>query len=95
MVDQINTGINDNTKIISNVLNYDNDMAILQQGSLRSIKRFFHKVEHPDIPLSEDIDEDKNINKESTISINSVTFVVKFIILILLIVIVWDFLKTK
>lgn len=101
MTDRIDTGINENTKVIANVLNYDDDMAILQQGSLRSIRRFFHKVEHPDIPILEDKDIDdieSNKNKSNgmdVISINSISFMVKFVILILMLIIMWDFLRTK
>jgi hypothetical protein len=95
MVDRVDTNITHNTKIIANTLNYDNDMAILQQGSVRSTRRFFHELEHPDIPFPEDIKSTNNKSINNTISINSVGFVVKFVIFILLSMIVWDYLKTK
>jgi hypothetical protein len=96
----IDTGINANTNIVANRLNYDYDMAILQQGSLRSIRRFFERLEHPELFADEDrdgrIDIEQNMRKkkESPYSINSVAFVVQFVILILFFAMVWDFLKT-
>lgn len=92
MVDIVNTIITPNTKVISNVLTYDNDMTILQQGSVRSISRFFHQLEHPGIPFPEDIEP---VPISDAISINSVGFVVKLVIFLLLITIIWDYLKTK
>ena len=90
----IDTGINANTNIVANRLNYDNDFAILQQGSLRSIRRFFEQKENPDkfiedptAPLEEDVVDD-------SFSINSVTFFVRFMILILILVVMWDYLKS-
>jgi hypothetical protein len=82
------------TKIIANVLNYDDNMAILQQGSIRSIIRFFNKLEYPDIPDLEDggmaLNDDKK--DKDAISINSIGFIIKLIIFFLFIMMVRDFL---
>jgi hypothetical protein len=91
----IDTGINANTDIVANRLNYDEgNFAILQQGSLRSMRRFFEQKENPDkfiedptAPLEEEMVDD-------SFSINSVTFFVRFMIVILILVVMWDYLKS-
>lgn len=109
MVDRVDTGIGDNPKIIANRLSYDDDMAILQQGSVKSIKRFFQRVEN-----SKSLDRDSfgstsvSINRENVItrgdsryvlepgvSINSVGFVIKLIIAILILTILWNYLNSE
>jgi hypothetical protein len=91
----IDTGINANTEIVANRLNYDNDFAILQQGSLRSIRRFFEQkenpnkfIEDPTAPLEKEVIDD-------SYSINSIQFFVSFTIFILMVIIMWDYIKSE
>lgn len=111
MTDRIDTGVGPDTKILANILNYDDDMAILQQGSVKSIKRYFQRVENPESlgrdsfgSTSVSIDRenrpiirggDKRYTLEPGVSINSVSFIARLIILILILIVVWDFLRTK
>lgn len=91
----INTGINANTEIIANRLNYDNDYAILQQGSLRSIRRFFEQKENPDKFIEDPTTPLKKKVVDDSHSINYVGFVVKFMITVIILIILWDYLKSE
>jgi hypothetical protein len=90
--------IDQNTKIVSNVLNYDdlrvNNLDILQQNSIKSIKKYFDDIENPKKPITE-IDLMKSTKHTSDYSINSVGFFIKLFILVVFLVLVWDFVKTK
>ena len=86
------------TNIIANVLNYDDDLAILQQGSIPSIKRRFQQIENPSsLPenqvrkLPADDTAKALALNPNAISINNRIFVVKFVIFILFIYIVWNY----
>ena len=89
----IDTGINAKTQSVANRLNYDNDFAILQQGSLRSMRRFFERAENPDKFIEDPTAPLEEEKIDDSYSINSVTFLVRFVILILILAIVWDYLK--
>lgn len=90
--------IDQNTKIVSNVLNYDdlrvNNLDILQQNSIKSIKKYFEEIENPKKPITE-IDLMKSNKNISDYSINSVGFFIKLFIFIIFLVLVWDFMKSK
>jgi len=89
----IDTGINATSQIVANRLNYDDDFAILQQGSLRSIRRFFERAENPDKFIEDPTAPLEEKKTDDSYSINSVGFLIKFVILLLIIAIVWDYLK--
>lgn len=75
-------------KIISNVLNYDDDMAILQQGSIKSIKKHFDKIEF------DSIDKTKSTKSNSTNSTNSTNSkILAFILGCIIFMIVLDFMQ--
>jgi hypothetical protein len=91
----INTGINANTQIVANRLNYDDDFAILQQGSLRSIRRFFEQKENPDKFAEDPTAPLKVVEPDTSYSINSIQFFVRFMIVIVILAAVWDYLKSE
>lgn len=67
------------------------DRDILNQGSIPHIKQYFDKLERQQHPQSTLV-TDKNINEiESPYSINSTSFAIKFIALIMLLLIFYDF----
>ena len=103
MTTVIDTGITPDTRIVSNVLDYNdvrvNNLDILNQNSVKSIKKHFDELEHPPVLLTElDLIRSKGAAlklDETSISINSIGFFVKLFILIVLLVIAYDFIKLK
>lgn len=96
--DSPDPNLTDNTRVVANLLNYDDDLAILQQGSIPSIKRRFQQIENPDsLPenqirkLPADNTAKALALNSAAISINSRTFVVKFVVVVLLIYILFNY----
>lgn len=90
----IDTGITPETGVIANRLNYDG-IAILQQGSLRAIRRSFEKLENPDKFIEDPTALISPTKIDDSYSINSVSFFVRFMIGLLIFAVVWDYLNTK
>lgn len=92
----IDTGITPDTTIIANRYNPDDDtLPILQRGSLEAFRRYFERIENPDKFIENPTAPIKKIEPDTSYSINSVRFVVRFMIVILILAILWDYLKIK
>lgn len=92
----IDTGITQDTKIIANKYNPDDDtLPILQRGSLDAFRRYFERIENPDKYVEDPTAPIKKMEKDTSYSINSVRFVVRFMICILILAVVWDYLIIK
>ena len=92
------------TNIISNVLNYDDDMSILQQGSIESIRRNFEKIEKKQHTtqigdtLTKQINEKINKTNKTdtaTISINSIEKFIAIVLALILCIMIRDFLTSE
>jgi len=93
----IDTGINTDTHIIANRYNADDNIAILKQGnsSLKYLRLYFEQKEHPDKFKEDPTAPLKTVVIDTSYSINSINFFVKLSVLILIMIIVWDYLKTE
>ena len=100
MVDRINTSILPDTNIIANKLNYDEDYAILQQGSVKLMRKKFERLEHPNAPRDENgeiIDHEK-IEKEKRkdfVTVGSIGMIINIILFIVFSIIVIDYVKSS
>ena len=73
---------------------YYNDMDILNQGTVSHIKRYFDRLEEEDNKIHDlvSLNHERIIDLNSDYSINNISFFVKLMGLIIMLVIVWDFL---